>query len=77
LAFFLIPIGTSDENSGGGGMSKDPIIAALARLEAGQAALRDDLQATRTSLMARIDRVQHSVDLLRDDIGVKYGGRSH
>ena len=54
-------------------MSEDPIIAALARLEAGQAVLREELAATRTALMDRIDRVQHSVDLLRDDIVVNYG----
>ncbi len=82
-------------------MSQDAIIAALARLEAGQAALRGDLSrleagqaalrddlsrlksglgalgnelaATRSALMDRIDRAQHSVDLLRDDIVVNYG----
>jgi hypothetical protein len=78
-------------------MSDDPIIAALARLEAGQTALRDDLAAmrddlfamrgnqasmrddliaVRTALMDRIDRVQHAVDLLRDDIVVNYGAAS-
>jgi hypothetical protein len=37
------------------GMSGDPILAALARLEAGQTSLRVDL-------MARIDRLQDAVN---------------
>jgi hypothetical protein len=50
-------------------MSDDPtqpILAAVARLEAGQTQLRVDL-------MARMDRLQHTLDQVKDDIGVNYG----
>jgi hypothetical protein len=47
-------------------MSDDPVLAALARLEAG-------LTKLRTDLMERIDRLQHTVDSVKDDIVVTYG----
>lgn len=62
----------------------DPVLAALARLEAGQEALADrldrmqqrqgtDLAAHRTDLMARLDRLQDSITAIRDDITVNMG----
>jgi hypothetical protein len=54
-------------------MSDDPVLAALARLEAGQASLRGDLTLLRVELMERMDRLQHSVDLVKDDVTVNYG----
>ena len=47
-------------------MSDDPVLAALARLEAGQAALRADL-------MERMDRLQNAILAMRDDITVNFG----
>jgi hypothetical protein len=50
-------------------MSDDPsqrILDALDRLEAGQAKMRTDI-------VARIDRVQHIVEMTRDDIVVNFG----
>jgi hypothetical protein len=47
-------------------MSDDPILAALARLEAGQTKLCVDL-------MARLDGLQISVDAIRDDLTVLGG----
>jgi hypothetical protein len=47
-------------------MSGDPILAALARLEAGQTALRVDL-------MARIDRLQDAVTLQHEERIVDIG----
>jgi hypothetical protein len=49
-------------------MSDDPVIAALARLEAGQTKLRVDL-------MERMDQLQTGVDAIRDDLTV-LGGSS-
>lgn len=61
-------------------MSDDPILAALARLEAGQAKLeagQGRLEtshiALRVDLMARMDRLQNSLTLIRDDITVNMG----
>lgn len=47
-------------------MSDDPVLAALARLEAGQISLRVDL-------MARMDRLADALTLIRDDIAVNMG----
>jgi hypothetical protein len=47
-------------------MSDDPILAALARLEAGQTALRVDF-------MARMDRLQARVDSLDDHLTLVLG----
>jgi hypothetical protein len=50
-------------------MRDDPsqhILAALDRLEAGQAKMRTDI-------MHRIDRLQHIVEMTRDDITVNFG----
>lgn len=47
-------------------MSDDPVISALARLEAGQNKLRTDL-------MERIDHLQTTVDAIRDDLTVLGG----
>ena len=44
-------------------VSDDPILAALAQLEAGQISLRVDL-------MARLDGLQITVDAIRDDLTV-------
>jgi transcription elongation GreA/GreB family factor len=46
--------------------SSQRILDALDRLEAGQAKMRTDI-------MARIDRVQHIVEMTRDDIVVNFG----
>ncbi len=70
-------------------MSDDPILAALARLETGQAAMaarlgrleagigtlatRTELGETRAAIMERIDRVQDSLTAIRDDIAVNMG----
>jgi hypothetical protein len=58
-------------------MSDDPILAALARLEAGQNKLRTDflgeLAATRADIMERLDRLQTSTDAIRDDLTVLGG----
>jgi hypothetical protein len=57
-------------------MSDDPVLAALARLEAGLSNMTsrmDRLEAgqtkLRTDLMERIDRLQHTVDSVKDNIG--------
>lgn len=47
-------------------MSGDPVLAALARLEEGQARLRVDL-------MERIDRLDNRLTTIQDDIGVNMG----
>lgn len=50
-------------------MSDEPnrsILAALARLEAGQTSLRVDL-------MARMDRLEDGLTAIRDDIAVNFG----
>jgi hypothetical protein len=61
-------------------MSDDPVLAALARLEAGLGnvtsrmdRLEDGQTQLRTDLMERIDRLQHTVDSVKDDIVVTYG----
>jgi predicted nucleic acid-binding Zn-ribbon protein len=80
-------------------MSDDPILAALARLEAGLARVEieqevtiraaftdiradlrnfrtdlvDELAKTRGAIMARVDRVQETVQAMRDDIAVNFG----
>jgi hypothetical protein len=46
--------------------SSQRILDALDRLEAGQAKMRTDI-------MARIDRLQHIVEMTRDDIVVNFG----
>jgi predicted nucleic acid-binding Zn-ribbon protein len=46
-------------------MSDDPILAALARLEAGQVAV-----------MERLDRLQNAITAIRDDIGVNFARAS-
>jgi hypothetical protein len=46
--------------------SSQRILDALDRLEAGQAKMRIDI-------MARIDRLQHIVEMTRDDIVVNFG----
>ncbi|HLB99008.1 MAG TPA: hypothetical protein VJK90_15150 [Acetobacteraceae bacterium] len=55
----------------------NPILAALARLEAGQTALRNavsvDLTRTRVDLMARMDRLEDGLTAIRDDIAVNFG----
>jgi hypothetical protein len=54
-------------------MSDDPmqaVLAALARLEAGQVQLRVDL-------MARLDRMQDTITAIRDDIAMNYGTAEH
>jgi hypothetical protein len=59
-------------------MSDDPVLAALARLEAGLGNVTsrmDRLEAgqtkLRTDLMERIDRLQHTVDSVKDDIDLR------
>ncbi len=47
-------------------MSDDPILAVLARLEAGQTALRVDL-------MERMDRLQHRMDSLDEHLTMGLG----
>jgi methyl-accepting chemotaxis protein len=63
-------------------MSDDPILAALARLEAGQVALRHavgdlatrtELSEVRVAVMQRIDRLQNTVTAIRDDVAVNLG----
>ena len=54
-------------------MSDDPVLTALARLEAGQAALRADLLAARADLMERMDRLQNAILAMQDDITVNFG----
>jgi hypothetical protein len=49
------------------------ILATLDRLEAGQEGLRTGQDRLRADLMERMDRLQHAVDLVRDDITVNYG----
>ena len=56
------------------------ILAALERLETGQAqlatdvtTLRTDVTTLRTEVMARIDRLQNTVTTIRDDITVNMG----
>ena len=58
-------------------MSDDPILAALTRLEAGQTALRADMDTMRdgqtrlrVDLMARMDRLENGLTAIRDDIVV-------
>jgi hypothetical protein len=59
-------------------MSDDPILAALARIEAGLGALRNDM-ATRADLtdlrvnaMARLDRLQARIDQMQQEWFVAY-----
>jgi hypothetical protein len=58
-------------------MSDDPILAALARLEAGQTTLRtdflDELGRTRADLMDRMDRLQHRLDGLDERLTTGLG----
>jgi hypothetical protein len=49
-------------------MDDDLILAALARIEAGQNSLRADMNTMRAELMARMDRLQDSVTSLRADM---------
>ena len=49
-------------------MDDDLILAALARIEAGQNSLRADMTTMRADLMARMDRLQDSVTSIRGDI---------
>jgi hypothetical protein len=55
----------------------NPILAALARLEAGQTAVGNavsvDLTRTRVDLMARMDRLEDGLTAIRDDIAVNFG----
>ncbi len=51
-------------------MSEDTILAAIETLGA---RLRGEIVKTRTEIMARIDRVQSSVDAIRDDLTVQGG----
>ncbi len=44
-----------------------------AALEKGQAALAGDFVRLRSEVMARIDRLQDTVNLMHDDIGVNFG----
>jgi methyl-accepting chemotaxis protein len=66
-------------------MSDDPILSALARLEAGQASLRTEFQTLRTdflgelgqtrgAIMEKVADLQASVTAIRDDIAVNMGG---
>ena len=58
-------------------MSDDPVLAALARLEAGQTSMRSEFLAelgkTRGAIMDRVDELQRRVDLVREDIAVSMG----
>ena len=68
-------------------MSDDPVLAALTRLETGQVSLRADLAGLgagqgslgadlarlRADVMDRIDRLQNTVEGMRDDIRVNCG----
>jgi hypothetical protein len=58
-------------------MSDDPILAALARLEAGQASLRTDfieeLGKTRGAIMAKVEGLQDAVTMIHADIAVNFG----
>lgn len=53
-------------------MSDDPVLAALARLEAGQTTFRVDV-------MARMDRLENKLNDIRDDMTVTmaHAGRAH
>jgi len=61
-------------------MSDDPIISALARLEAGQATMSDRLARLeqgqtqlRGDLMERMDRLQDAITDIHADIAVNFG----
>jgi hypothetical protein len=51
----------------------DDILAILRRLEAGQTRLETDIGKLRADVMARIDRLQETVNATRDDIAVAMG----
>jgi hypothetical protein len=53
-------------------MSDDPVLAALARLEA-RMATRDNLTEARSAIMARIDRLQDSVTIQHQERIVDIG----
>ena len=59
-------------------MPDDPILAALGRVEAGQAVLENtvliEADKARGELMAPIDRLQDALTAIRDDVGVGMGG---
>jgi len=71
-------------------MSGDPVLAALVRLEEGQARLREELSGftegqaklrddqtkLRVDLMERIDRLENRLTTIQDDIGVNMGAVS-
>jgi hypothetical protein len=53
-------------------MSDDPILAALARVEAGQAAIRtdllDELDKTRGTIMTKVEGLQDGLAAIREDM---------
>ncbi len=54
-------------------MSDDPILAALARLEAGQGRLEAEQTRLRVDLMDRMDRLQHRMQELDDHLTLGLG----
>lgn len=57
-------------------MSDDPILAALARLEAGLTRVEAGQVSLRADVMGRIDRLQNVVEAMRDDISVNMAAAS-
>jgi hypothetical protein len=54
-------------------MTDDPILAALARLEAGQGAIVVEQTRLRVDMMGKLEAIQNALTGIRDDIGVNMG----